>query len=386
MRRFVLLVLLALTTFPAAAKRLTVAQLEQELSAARAGHKADAEIAHQINAIELSERLTEAVRDRLTSDLASDPKAQLALRLLADLSAFLGPPTSELPQIEAPDEASQQRMLEAMRDYVGQTLLRLPNFLATRTTERYDDSPQAIKQGAWPVRVGLHLIDSSSREISIRDEQESHSPIMGSALGQAQTGMISGGEFGTTLGMILADIVNGKVTWSRWEQSPSGLSAVFHYSVPKSASHYQVIGLQKQPPSIAATPQRTGGSRGTLGIGTTNNGTQPPDTLMVRTRPSYHGSLWVNPTTGAVLRVSVQTDAKDGGPLRRADILVQYGPVEIGGAVFICPVRSLALSAAFVSTEDITGDAPTQWLNETQFTGYHRFGSTVRILKDTANP
>jgi hypothetical protein len=205
-----------------------VAQLEQELSAARAGHKADAEIAHQINAIELSERLTEAVRDRLTSDLVSDPKAQLALRLLADLSAFLEPPTSELPHIAAPDEASQQRMLEATRDYVGQTLLRLPNFLATRTTERYDDSPQAIKQGAWPVRVGLHLIDSSSREISIRDEQESHSPNMGSALGQAQTGMISGGEFGTTLGMILADIVNGKVTWSRWEQSPSGLSAVFH--------------------------------------------------------------------------------------------------------------------------------------------------------------
>ena len=27
-----------------------------------------------------------------------------------------------------------------------------------------------------------------------------------------------------------------------------------------------------------------------------------------------------------------------------------------------------------------TGDAPSEWLNETQFTGYHRFASTTRIL------
>ena len=49
-------------------------------------------------------------------------------------------------------------MLDAARNYVAQTLPRLPDFLATRTINRYDDSPQALKKGAWPVRAGLHLV------------------------------------------------------------------------------------------------------------------------------------------------------------------------------------------------------------------------------------
>ena len=59
MRRFVFLVLLASTALTAgAAKRGTVAQLDQALTAAYAEHKADADIARQIGNMELSERLT----------------------------------------------------------------------------------------------------------------------------------------------------------------------------------------------------------------------------------------------------------------------------------------------------------------------------------------
>ena len=32
------------------------------------------------------------------------------------------------------------------------------------------------------------------------------------------------------------------------------------------------------------------------------------------------------------------------------------------------------------------GDAPTEWLNESQFTGYHNFAATTRIAKDSATP
>ncbi len=69
--------------------------------------------------------------------------------------------------------------------------------------------------------------------------------------------------------------------------------------------------------------------------------------------------------------------------------MVQYGPVQIGESEFICPVRSVALSIAVngASLDPLTrmpGDAPTVWLNESLFTGYHRFGTTTRIVKDTA--
>jgi hypothetical protein len=385
MRRSTLLVLFALIALPVAAKRLTVAQLEQALTAAGAAHKPDAEIVRQIRGIELSEQLTEATLDQLTTQLNLGSQAALALRLLADQSAFLDPPNSELPSTAAPDDASQQRMLDAARNYVAQTLLRLPNFLATRTTKRYDDTPEAIKKDGWPVRAGLHLVDSSSREVSIRDEQDSQASINGSAFWQPQAGMVTGGEFGTTLGMILSDTVKGKVTWSHWERTTTGSVGVFHYSVPKSASHYEVLGFQKQQPTVGAVPASNGGARGISGISVTPTGAGSSVSI-IRARAGYHGSLWLEPATGTLLRVTVEADSNDRGSFRRADILVQYGPVQVGGSEFICPLRSVALSQVFANAEEIAGDAPTQWLNETLFTNYHRFASTVRVLKDTAAP
>ena len=164
---------LAALAHPAGAgTRVTVAQLDQALTAAIAAHKPDAEIARQIASLELSERLTEASLNRLNIRLAQDALAAQALALLADRSAFLDPPVAELPGTAAPDGAARQRMLDAARNYVAQTLPRLPDFLATRTINRYDDSPQALKKGAWPVRTGLHLVGTSSREISVRNERE----------------------------------------------------------------------------------------------------------------------------------------------------------------------------------------------------------------------
>jgi VWFA-related protein len=69
--------------------------------------------------------------------------------------------------------------------------------------------------------------------------------------------------------------------------------------------------------------------------------------------------------------------------------MVEYGPVQIGESEFICPVRSLALFIAVsgANLDPITrmpGDAPTQWLNESLFSGYHRFGATTRMVKDIA--
>jgi hypothetical protein len=82
----------------------------------------------------------------------------------------------------------------------------------------------------------------------------------------------------------------------------------------------------------------------------------------------------------------MEAELKDSDPFRKAAILVEYGSVQIGDGEFICPVRSLALSDAAANTQDITEDVPTRWLNETLFTGYHRFASTTRVLTDAANP
>jgi VWFA-related protein len=367
LRRLILLVALAALAHPAGAGTpVTVAQLDQALTAAIAAHKPDAEIARQIASLELSERLTEASLNRLNIRLAQDALAAQALALLADRSAFLDPPVAELPGTAAPDGAPRQRMLDTARNYVAQTLPRLPDFLATRTIKRYDDSPQAPKKGAWPVRAGLHLVGTSSREISVRNEREGQGVKHGSAASQEQNGLSTWGEFGFLPAVILADTVNGTVTWSHWEQMAVGPAAVFHYAVPHSASHYEIVG------TIAHGPRW-----------------QPADTSTVRTAPAYHGSLWVDPETGVVLRLSIEIGENEVGQFKRFAVMVQYAPVQIGGRNFICPVRSLALDLASAGvTSSLFGnsglaDAPTEWLNVASYSGYHRFASTTRILADT---
>jgi hypothetical protein len=379
MRQFILLGLLTAMAFPTwAAKRVTVAQLEQALAKNSAAHKPDAEIARQIASMKLSERLTEATLGRLNAHLDPGSQAALALQLLADQSAFLDPPPSELPATSVPDDATQQRMLEATRNYIARTLPRLPNFLAARSIHRYDDSPQELKKGAWPVSLGLHLVDTSIREISVWDERGS----LPSAVWQEQSGLISKGEFGSTLGMILADTVKGKVTWSHWEQIAGDPAAVFHYSVPKSASSYEVIGYQQPTAEEYANLK---GGHGVAGIGTqlSSHSSNIKPTI---TRPGYHGSLWLDPATGTILRITIEADAKEGAPFQRASILVEYRPVQIGDSRFICPVRSVALYEATTPAQANLSDAPTEWLNIVLFTGYHRFGSTIKILTDKPVP
>jgi VWFA-related protein len=380
-QRWFLLVLLTSVTLPAAAaKHVTVAQLEQSLAAASAAHKPDAEIARQISGVELSERLSETALKRLGQQLDADPQSLLALHLLADQSAFLEPPRSEVPPDPAPDDAGQRRMLEAARSYVTQTLPSLPNFLATRTINRYDDSPQALKKGGWAVRSGLHLVDTSSRETSVRDSRDAQSPTTGSALWQAQVGLISGGEFGSTLGMVMADTAKGSINWSHWETTGSGRVAVYRYSVPKSASHYEVIGSVQRQAALDTPDSLKGQKKPTPAV---RSNAASSTALTVLTTPGYHGSLWLDPESGTVLRITVEADSRDGVPFRRADILVRYGSVQIADKTFVCPVRSLAFSVALVDP-DAGLDSPTIWLNETLFTNYRRFASTVRVLNDAA--
>ncbi len=390
MRRLILLVLLASIALPArAAKRTTVAQLQQALDAAHAAHRPDAEIARQISGIELSERLTESRLERLTALLDAGSQAALALQLLANQSAFLDPPASELPATAVPDDGAQRRMLEAARNYVAQTVPRLPNLFATRATNRYDDSPQQIKKGGWPVHAGLHLVDTSRRDISVFDERTTQPTSSGSAHWQGQSGLISAGEFGSTLAMILTDADKGKLTWSHWERTAAGQVAVFHYSVPKSASHFEVMGSLQQDSALEGVAAPVGNSR-VMGIGVRPSGGSSKKSTFL-TKPGYHGSLWLDPVAGTILRTTMEADPKSLPQFQRAAILVEYGPVQIGDSEFICPVRSVAFSEAVEGTNldpvtRLPGDAPSEWLNETHFTNYHRFGSTTRVLAGSPAP
>lgn len=405
MRRLILLGFVAVMILPAGAtRRVTVAQLVETLAAAAAEHRADAEVARQLGNMELSQRLTKITLDRIAGELAPQPRTALAIQLLADQSAFLDPPPDELPATGQPDAAEQKRLLDSARGYVLQTLTRLPNFFATRTTNRFDDTPRIVAKGDWPVHDGLHLVGTASRQITFRDGKELEEPTIENAAAQSapkaaqETGLRTWGEFGPELGVVLTDTTKGTVTWSHWERTSAGLAAVFHYLVPRAASHYTVDYCCVVDEQFAERRPLTYGNR-TQYAGQTQNLNKSITTGSFRDTPGYHGSLSIDPATGAVLRITLDAELKKGSPLLRAASVVQYGEVRIGDQGYICPIRSLAVSMTeFPPGVDAqrasTGGSNPNWtsavvsgvpspvllVNETSFTQYHRLGSTMRVL------
>ncbi len=397
MRKLILLVLggvLALTA--QAARRATVAQLEEALSAGISEHRADADLARQIAGFDLSERLTPATLDRLAARLPLQPRTALALQLLSDQSAFLDPPASELPATEPPDANEQTRMLVAARGWVVTTVPKLPNFFATRTTHRFDDSPQVINQGGWPVRAGLHPVGSISRTVTFRDGKEVADADTTKSSAAQELGLHTWGEFGPELSVILADLANGSSSFLHWEKLPTGLVAVYRYAVPPASSHYAVhycCTITSPNSAVIYNP------RGRTAI-TSNYSSEPTirQSVPFNATPGYHGEISIDPATGAVMRISLEADLKPGSPISRASTVVEYGSVSIGDRRFVCPVRSLAISVEEAGPFTVAGSVVTNggaWptlktsgtrelllLNETAFTDYHRLGSTARIVAD----
>ncbi|MGA9585500.1 MAG: hypothetical protein WBQ95_09245 [Terracidiphilus sp.] len=374
MLRTLVLVTVALAFQSAyAAERITVQQLEQRLAApasAASDHSEvplavlqDATLAVQIDNIQLSERLTRATLERILKEHSFGLRTQRELQLLADRSALLDPPASELPDQPAPDLSQQQRMLDAARAYVFQTLTHLPNFFAMRTAERFSGISPEVNQTGMPVHIGLYPRGASTREITFRNGREVIDPMKGQRPVQSmpQMGLESWGEFGPEPAIVLVGVSTGTIAFHHWEQASTGLAAVYRYSVPEQDSKYEV--------------------------NYTCNGSNA-----FHAQPAYHGSLSIDPVSGAILRLTLQADSKADDPITHVASVIEYGPVDIGGRTYICPLHALAFSVEEVSVcfRDLKDQALVHnrtlvrplILNRTTFSDYHRLGSTHKIITD----
>jgi len=379
MPRWILLGLFAAMTLPAgAAKRVTVAQLEQALAAATAAHKADAGIARMIAGMELSERLSESALERIDSRLNAGPQAMLAMQLLADESAFLNLPSSELPATAAPDQAAQLRMFDAAAHYVADTLTRLPNFLSTRTTKPVRRQPPRVEEGSL---AGTRRVASGG-------------PVEPGSLGSGGSGKRFACQWLRCLGGSTGAELLGRI-WHRAGHDPGRRCQRQSELEPLGTDWIGPFGcvplLSAQICfAFRAAPFRCGTGVACSGYiprtYSAKAGSVPEDTIILHDKQGYEGSLWLDPVTGTILRITIEADSKGNAAYQRAAMLVEYGAVEIAGSRFILPVRSLAFSTVAFSAEMSTGDAPSEWLNETLFTGYHRFASTTRIVAGEAAP
>jgi VWFA-related protein len=335
-------------------QRVTVSQLEQILQTIHGGASA----ARQLSGIVLTERLNEAKRQSLLAEL-HDKKLRESLELIVDESTFLDPPSAELTADPPPDQAEQQRILKAAADYLDRIIPRLPDFFATRTAVYYREVASYPGLAATDVSEPLHAEQQLKETVLYRKGKEvvsSASPHAGTEMQPLRTY----GTFGPILSLLqFASKSPGDVTWESWEQSINGRRAVFRY---------RLAGAPTLTLSGCCYPNGSEGSR--VGI-----------------VADSHGEFVVDPGTGAILRVQTEYDLPGFVPTKRSDVMVNYGPMEIGGKMYVVPLRSVASWRSRSARELLQwnvgfftwGPYETQ-MNVFTFDQYHLFRGTARVL------
>lgn len=379
MRLLVIIATVAALTVPVrAAERITVDQLEQMIARHAVQpqpvkHDAnspgeipdlkdsdllqqtgdDETLAPQIAGLELSQRLSTTTMFRLIWKYHLGLKMQQALEELSDRTALLNLPENEEPRLPPPDEGNRQAMLESARSYVLQVLSHLPDFMATQTTTRFDDAPSAMKYWQATTAPGLHRVGFVQQQITFRDGKEVIESGRNAVDAKFQAGALeSRGEFGTEAAVVAMDIKNGAISFNHWEQTMTGPAAVFQYDVPRESSHYEIN-------------YECGRRR------------------IFHDTPAYHGTIAVDPKTGAVSRMTLEAESRPGDPVSHVASVIEYGPVVLGHQRSICPLRSLAFmvdEADACSERSHKLHKPVTMINQTIFSNYHRFGTSSTMI------
>ncbi len=353
---------------PSEARRVTVAQLEQMLETTSGGK--DNDVAQQLVGVELTERMSSAKLLAWKARLSGE-RSKAALVAVADRSVFLALPAAEIPATATPDPATRRQILSRTIDYLSKTIVKLPDFFATRTTVQYDEPPQK-DEGAWKVATSdqsLHVTETFGTAVTFRNGKEvvDAEARKGKKLNARERDLDTQGTFGPILAMVFAGAsgTHSVFAWSHWEQGMDGPLAVFRYAVPQEGSSFEV---------------------GFCCLA------DPDGTIPFRERAAYHGQIGIDPTSGAILRLTVEANLEPRLPMLSSGIMVEYGPVVIGDKSYLCPIRSVSISRQrtvkilqeWGESFGVYGRFETI-LNDVTFGGYHVFRAQSRILPDDAS-
>ena len=373
MRSGTISLLLLLLALPAwAARTVTVDQIRHILADAHG--LSDAKLAGDLSDLEPTERLSAPTLAQFEAEL-SGARSREALLELADASAFLALPASENLNQPPPDAAGFRRIIDNVIQYLGKSIPNLPNFLATRETLYFEDSPwrkeidnsrsigannvtQSVGSAhitiGQPYWLAMYSAGNTSGQVSYRDGREVPATTAASEREVERIGLTTRGEFGPILAIVVSDALHNKLYWDHWEPGDGGPVAVFRYTVPPSGSHYTV--------------------------------NYPSESGVKLISPGYHGLLAIDPETGAVLRLTIVADMQAPFQFIQVGIVVEYGPVHLGDKTYICPLHAVALSRQPTEeTKSVTPPLRT-CLNDVTFTSYHLFHADARVLPSTHEP
>jgi VWFA-related protein len=268
----------------------------------------------------------------------------------------------EIPKQDAPDRAAQDRLLTLTKNYLNDQIRKLPDVAATRTTVRYEDTPLFNGDKMTVNYQPLRVVERSKAKVLYREgnevvESQDFEPNESSKTFY----LITHGTFGALLAEVQQAIETpGRVQWVRWERGPEGSRAVFGFDVHQAES--------KNFEGGCCLPDEQGDDR-------------------FRRQSGYRDELTINPSDGTIVRLLLKFDMREYVPMDRDEIVIDYGPVEIGGKTYLCPTRSLSLvrGRSIVSLrawdQSFLSYGPySTKVNDMRFSSYHVFRADARVL------
>ena len=255
---------------------------------------------------------------------------RLAALLSALLLTFLPHPLARAQSAATsgapPDPAAQDQILDAMHQYAAQYVSNLPNFLCLQVTRQFEAGK---KSNRW------HQGDTLVAKLSFNQGREERTldSVNGKPVDPRKASrrppLSTEGEFGILLSRVLGPDSEAWFTWSRWETLRGKRLAVFDFTVDKQHS---TLRLSLSDLAKAIVP--------------------------------YRGSIYADPSTGAVWRIS--DTALDIPPqllTREISTTIDYGEIPIGDRKYLLPVQ--ATVSVLLETKKIR--------NEMEFQNYRKF-------------
>jgi hypothetical protein len=340
-KRFAWLVVILLIASPGwAAKKMTVQQLKDMLTADQKSQKSDADVAAELKDVELTEQLTRSAIDSLKPLIPGQLSTE-QIFVLEVRSAVLAPPSSDIPSTPAPDAAKQKAILDKATDYATKIYSQLPALTATRTLRRFQDSAHQDQSspGAHSSAVlsatytPIRYTASDESSVTFKNGAEQN-PLASDKTHWGDNGMIALLGPSPDPGTVLQEAqATGKISWSRWETVMFHDLAVFSYSVDKKKSHYAVDYCCFPQTSQAGEMTMRGTGTGS-GAGNYQNSASWKN--FKATQP-YHGEIFIDPETGVIYRLITEVEFKGSDPVRLENRRIDYGSETIGDKKVIVP-------------------------------------------------
>jgi hypothetical protein len=243
-------------------------------------------------------------------------------------SSMLAPPSSDLPNLPAPDAAAQKAILEKAIDVATRNDHQIQNMMGIRAVSRYGNVNEFVNTLVGSQRAFrpddhtiMRLKARFSETIKIEEGAESVTASKDDPRLRKINQTPEGGVRPSPSQMLRKADENGSIQWLRWESINGVKTAVFSFSVNKKKALYSVDYCCFLKSDGAG--YKLDSFKKTLGL---------------------HGEFFIDPETGNTRRIIMLAEFSPTDFVEREDTRIDFDAVAINGNSYFVPVTSIRKS------------------------------------------